>query len=124
MQLEAMIDTCGFGKDISNVQTRSMLALLATCMLGISSEENNKLIPNESSSLSMDMNMYLEAVKSLEERVYEKNCEIYHQIENNSFCMKNLKENVEEVEKMSKSRTEEAKKELARARVQVEDLRV
>lgn len=121
LQLKTLIDTCEQEKDISNIQTRGMLALLATCMLNGSGEEDKIQMPRESSSLSMDKCM--EAIKSLEGRVQEKNYEIYEKIENNFFFMKNLQKNLEEVEKKSKAAIEDAKKELSITRTQVEDLR-
>lgn len=35
LQLKALIDNCEQEKDISNIQTKSMLTLLAKCMLSI-----------------------------------------------------------------------------------------
>lgn len=41
-QLEELVDTCSQGKDLTNVKTRSMLKILATCMLSLSNETKNK----------------------------------------------------------------------------------
>lgn len=62
-----LVDTCAQGKDITNVQTRGMLALLATCIL---SDLNN-------GDAKQMINKCMDIVKNLEERVHEKNCELY-----------------------------------------------
>lgn len=50
VQLEMLIDTCGQGTDLTNVQMRGMLTMLATFMLSSSHEENNHHIPGSSLS--------------------------------------------------------------------------
>lgn len=62
LQLQALIDTCEQERDITNVQTRNMLTVLASCMLnGAKHGVSNSLI-------SQDYK-YIELLKNLEERV-------------------------------------------------------
>lgn len=42
LQLEELVDTCSQGKELTNGQTRSMLTILATCMLSGSNQVATK----------------------------------------------------------------------------------
>lgn len=65
VQLEMLVDTCGQGKDLTNIQTRGMLAMLATFMLSSSSEENNSQTPG----FYLSENKFMEIIRNLEEKI-------------------------------------------------------